>query len=198
FFQQRGVSNALLILVFMLLYKLGDSMATALQTPFFQDLGFSGTEIGVIAKNISLWAVIIGGIFGGVWMIRLGINRSLWIFGGVQIVSILGFALLAQVGADRLVLAVVMFFEYLGVGLGTAAFIAFIYRSTSVQHAATQIALLTALTALPRTLANASTGLIVESVGWELFFYICTLLAVPGMLLLFKVAPWNGDKKADT
>lgn len=191
FFQRNGVKQALLVISFMFLYKLGDSMATALQTPLFLDIGFTKTEIGVVAKNASLWPAIIGGVFGGIWMIQLGINRALWIFGGVQIVSILGFALLAHVGANKLVLAGVMIFEYLGVGLGTAAFTAFIARTTSLEHTATQLALFTALTALPRTFANASTGIIVEHIGWETFFYFCTLLAVPGMLLLFKVAPWN-------
>jgi len=191
FFHRNGVQQALLIITFMFLYKLGDSMATALQTPFFLDLGFTKTDIGIIAKNASLWPVIIGGVFGGIWMIQLGINRALWVFGFVQITSILGFALLAHVGADKLVLALVMIFEYLGVGLGTAAFVAFICRTTSIEHTATQLALFTALAALPRTAANAATGFIVESVGWEQFFYICTLLAIPGMLLLFKVAPWN-------
>jgi len=196
FFQRNGVKHALLILSFMFLYKLGDNMATALQTPLFLDLGFSKTEIGVIAKNASLWPAIIGGLFGGILMIQLGINRALWLFGLVQIISILGFALLAHVGANKLVLAGVMVFEYLGVGLGTAAFTAFIARMTSLEHTATQLALFTALAALPRTAANATTGIIVEAIGWESFFYVCTLLAIPGMLLLFKVAPWNGDRKA--
>lgn len=201
FFNRNGVKQALLVLSFMFLYKLGDNMATALQTPLFLDLGFTKTDIGVIAKNASLWPAIIGGIFGGIWMIQLGINRALWIFGGVQIVSILGFALLAHVGANKLVLAFVMVFEYLGVGLGTAAFTAFIARTTSLEHTATQLALFTALAALPRTAANATTGFIVEAIGWESFFYLCTALAIPGMLLLFKVAPWNensGQPKQNT
>ena len=87
-------------------------------------------------------------------------------------------------------------FEYLGVGLGTAAFIAFIFRVTNPVFAATQLALFTALTAVPRTLASSVTGVIVETVGWENFFYLCTLLAIPGMLLLLKVAPWNEEKSA--
>ena len=126
-------------------------------------------------------------------MIKLGINRALWIFGLVQIVSILGFALLAEVGTNLWILGVVVAFEYLGVGLGTAAFIAFIARTTNPVFAATQFALFTALTAVPRTLANAVTGLIVEQVGWTTFFLLCVVVAVPGMLLLFKVAPWVAD-----
>ena len=194
FFSRQGVQHALLILAFMLLYKLGDSMATALATPFYLDMGYSKTEIGLVAKQAALWPVIIGGILGGILMLKIGINRALWLFGLVQIVSILGFALLARVGGGLWLLGLVIGFEYLGVGLGTAAFVAFIARTTNPAFAATQLALFTALTAVPRTIASAATGVIVEGVGWENFFYLCTLLAIPGMLLLIKVAPWNGDK----
>ena len=191
FFSRQGVQQAVLILTFMLLYKLGDSMATALATPFYLDMGFTKTEIGLVAKHAALWPMIIGGILGGILMLKIGINRALWLFGLVQIISILGFAVLARVGEGIGLLALVIGFEYLGVGLGTAAFIAFIARSTHPAFAATQFALFTALTAVPRTVASSATGIIVEGVGWENFFYLCTLLAIPGMLLLLKVAPWN-------
>jgi len=193
FFQRKGVAGGLLVLAFMFLYKLGDSMATALSYPFYHDLGFGGTEIGLIAKNAALWSAIIGGFLAIPAMARMGINRSLWLFGVVQIVSILGFWLLSTVGNDPLLLALVISFEYLGVGLGTAAFTAYIARETSIAFAATQFALLTALTALPRTFANATVGMIVEAVGWSQFFILCTAVAIPGMLLLFKLAPWNGE-----
>ena len=195
FFSRKGVRQACLILSFMLLYKLGDSMATALATPFYLDMGYSKTEIGLVAKHAALWPMIIGGILGGLLMLKTGINRALWLFGVVQIISILGFAVLARVGEGLWLLGLVISFEYLGVGLGTAAFVAFMARSTHPAFAATQLALFTALTAVPRTVASSVTGIIVEGTGWENFFYLCTLLAVPGMLLLFKVAPWNGESK---
>jgi len=88
-------------------------------------------------------------------------------------------------------LAVVISFEYLGVGMGTAAFTAFIARETSRTYAATQFALFTALAALPRTFANASTGVIVEQIGWLNFFLLCAILALPGMVILIWVAPWS-------
>jgi len=195
FFSRQGVKQASLILAFMLLYKLGDSMATALATPFYLDLGFSMTQIGLIAKHAALWPMIFGGILGGILMLKIGINRALWLFGLVQIISILGFAVLARVGEGLWLLGLVISFEYLGVGLGTAAFVAFIARSTHPAFAATQLALFTALTAVPRTMASSVTGIIVEGIGWESFFYLCTLLAIPGMLLLFKVAPWSPREK---
>jgi PAT family beta-lactamase induction signal transducer AmpG len=191
FIQRKGLGSAVLILSFLFLYKLGDNMATALSTPFYLDVGFTLTQVGSIAKVASLIAVIVGGFAGGLMMLKLGINRALWAFGVVQVVSILGFAVLAEVGANPWVLGTVVALEYLGVGLGTAAFIAFIARTTNPVFAATQFALFTALTAVPRTLANATTGLIVEQVGWTSFFLLCSVVAIPGMLLLFKVAPWN-------
>ncbi|MCK5325832.1 MAG: MFS transporter, partial [Woeseiaceae bacterium] len=191
FIERKGVGAAGLILAFLFLYKLGDNMATALQTPFFVDVGFSLIQIGSIAKFASLIAAIVGGLVGGVMMIKLGINRALWSFGVVQVISILGFALLSEVGTNPWMLGTVVALEYLGVGLGTAAFTAFIARTTNPVFAATQFALFTALAAVPRTLANAVTGVIVEQVGWTNFFLLCTALAMPGMLLLFKIAPWN-------
>ena len=191
FISRAGWKEALLVLLFIFLYKLGDSMATALATPFYLDLGFTMTDIGVIAKNAGLWASVIGGMLGGLWMVKIGINRGLWLFGVVQLVSILGFAWLAwENRPDRLLLAGVIAFEALGVGLGTAAFVAFIARATDPRYTATQFALFTSLAALPRTVVNASTGLIVDRVGWFAFFLLCAVLALPGMALLLRVAPW--------
>ena len=193
FVERKGLNAALIILAFLFCYKLGDSMATALQSPFYIDVGFSLTQIGTIAKFASLISAIFGGLVGGVIMIRLGINRALWLFGIVQIVSILGFVVLNEVGANPWVLGAAVSLEYLGVGLGTAAFVAFIARSTNPMFAATQFALLTAVASVPRIFASSVTGVIVEQVGWTNFFLLCTLLAIPGMLLLFKVAPWNEE-----
>ena len=195
YFQRVGWRTAALALFFMVAYKLGDNMATALATPFYLDLGFSMTEIGLVAKHAALWPAIAGGLLGGVFMLRLGINRALWVFGLVQMISILGFAWLASVGPALWLLAVVIAFEYLGVGLGTAAFTAFIARESSKAFAATQFALFTALAALPRSLANAVTGFIVEETGWVIFFCLCTLLAIPGMVTLLWVAPWQSDRE---
>ena len=198
FIGRDGVRSALLVLGFIFLYKLGDSMCTALATPFYLDMGFSKSDIGLIAKNAGLWPSVIGGLLGGLWMLKLGINRGLWLFGVVQVVSILGFAWLSRIGpfleigaTQRAALALVIGFEALGVGLGAAAFVAYIARATHPAYTATQFALFTSLAAVPRTFLNATTGWLVEQLGWFGFFMLCVLLALPGMLLLFKVAPWN-------
>ncbi|HJU70939.1 MAG TPA: AmpG family muropeptide MFS transporter [Paucimonas sp.] len=195
FLARDGWAGALSVLGFIFLYKLGDSMATALATKFYLDLGFSMTQIGAVAKATGFWASIVGGIIGGVWMVQLGINRGLWIFGVVQAVAILGFAWLAQAGANTLVLAAVIGFEAFGVGLGTAAFVAYIARTTDPRYTATQFALFTSLAAVPRTFINSSVGFIVAETGWFLFFLLCFVLALPGMLMLPKIAPWNEQKE---
>ena len=205
FFSRQGVKRALLVLLFIFLYKLGDSMATALATPFYLDMGYSKSDIGLIAKNAGLWPAVIFGIIGGIWMLKLGINKALWLFGLVQIVTILGFVWLAAAGpfpvvgaTERWMLAGVISAEAVGVGLGTAAFVAYMARETNPAYTATQLALFTSLAAVPRTFINATTGYLIEWLGYVSFFWVCFFLAVPGMLLLFWVAPWNGDNKPAT
>ncbi len=198
FVGRQGWRGAVMVLGFIFLYKLGDSLCTALATPFYLDMGFTKTDIGLIAKHAGLWPAVIGALLGGLWMVRLGINRALWLFGMVQLVSIFGFAWLAAQGHyneigvnERIALAIVIGLEALGVGLGTAAFVAFIARATHPAYTATQMALFTSLAAVPRTFINASAGWLVESLGWLNFFWLCAFLAIPGMLLLLKVAPWH-------
>ena len=191
FFSRDGIKAGLAILAFMFLYKLGDNMATALATPFYLDMGFSRTEIGSIAKIASLWAAIAGGIIGGIVMLKVSINRALWLFGFVQMFTILGYVWLSTIGHSPIGLFIVVSGEYLGVGLGAIALTAFMARETSKAFTATQFALFSSFLAVPRIFANASTGFIIEAIGYTQFFILCTLVAIPGMLLLFKVAPWN-------
>lgn len=207
FFRRQGLRPALTLLAFIFLYKLGDSMATALATPFYLDMGFSKSDIGLIAKNASLWPMLLSGIVGGAVMVKTGINRALWLFGVVQAITILGFAWLAHIGPfptghigawQRTALALVIGGEAIGVGLGTAAFVAFIARTTHPAYTATQFALLTSLAAVPRTFINAITGVLIEALGYERFFYLCFLLALPGMALLLCVAPWNNPTPTTT
>jgi len=191
FFSRDSVRSAVLVLSFMFLYKLGDNMATALQTPFFIDMGFTLTEIGTVAKFAILGSSILGTALGGLLMLKLSINRALWLFGFVQLLSILGYAALARIGDNLYALFAVASFEYLGVGLGTVALWAFMAKQTNMRFTATQLALLTSLTAVPRTFANASTGFIVEAIGYFNFYLLCVVFAVPGLVLLKFVAPWS-------
>jgi len=198
FINRKGWQSALLILAFLFFYKLGDSLCTSLATPFYLDMGFSKSQIGLIAKNAGLWPAVIGALLGGIWMLKIGINRALWVFGAVQVVSIFGFYWLAMQGAQPEVttlhltqLAFVIGLEAFGVGLGTAAFVAYIAHTTHPAYTATQFALFTSLTAVPRTFVNATAGWLADQLGWGGFFLLCAVLAIPGMLLLLKVAPWG-------
>jgi len=186
-FQLPGVT---LIVLFLLFYKLGDSMATALATPFYLDMGYDKTTIGSVAKVAALWASIFGAFVAGLIMRHISLIKALFLFGLFQMVTILGFAWLSQLNQpDALDLFVVVSLEYLGVGMGTVAILAFMAKITSLRYAASQFALLTAITAIPRTFVNASTGWLVDQMGYTVFFLLCCLLAVPGMALIGWLLP---------
>jgi PAT family beta-lactamase induction signal transducer AmpG len=188
YFSRRG---ALWILAFILFYKIGDTMASAMTTPFYLDIGFTKTEIGAVVKLFGFWATVAGTLVGGVFMLRLGINRSLWVFGFLQALSTACFAVLARTGPNVSVLSGVIAFENLSGGMGTAAYAAFMASITNKRFTATQYALLTSLMGVPRVIASAPTGFLAKNLGWESFFIACTLIAIPGMMLLLKFAPWN-------
>jgi PAT family beta-lactamase induction signal transducer AmpG len=188
FFRRDG---AVWILAFILLYKIGDTMAAAITTPFYLELGFSKSEIGMVVKLFGSWATIAGAVGGGILMLRLGIQRSLWVFGVLQAVSTVGFAAMARIGCSLPALSGVITFESVTGGMGTSAFVAFMASLTNKQFTATQYALLTSIMGLPRVLASAPTGLAAKHLGWEWFFILCTLAAIPGLLVLARFAPWT-------
>ncbi|MEV4783554.1 AmpG family muropeptide MFS transporter [Burkholderia sp. LMU1-1-1.1] len=192
FILRDGLKQAVIIIMFVLLYKIGDSMATALSTKFFLDVGFTTKQIGLAANATGWWASLAGGAVGGIWMIKLGINRALWVFGVLQAIAILGFAWLAKVGPDPVLLSAVFGFEaFASLGLGSAALVAFMSRATDPRYTATQYALFSSLAAVPRTFINSSVGYIVAETGWFWFFIVCFILAFPAMMMLPKIAPWN-------
>lgn len=176
--------GAWLALAFILLYKLGDTMASAMTTPFYLDLGYSKTEIGTVVKLFGFWATLIGGTLGGIWILRIGMNRALWLFGLGQMLSTLGFVVLAGLQPSIVALATVVAVENLTAGLGTAAFVGFMAALTDRRFTATQYALLSSLVGVPRVFASAPTGWLAEWLGWAGFFLMCALIAIPGLLLL--------------
>jgi PAT family beta-lactamase induction signal transducer AmpG len=195
YFSRNG---ALWILAFILLYKIGDTMASAMTTPFYLDIGFSKTEIGAVVKLFGFWATIAGGLIGGGLMIRLGIVRSLWVFGTLQAISTACFAILARMGHSIPTLSWVIGFENFSSGMGTAAYAAFMASITNKKFTATQYALLTSLMGVPRVMASAPTGFLAKNLGWEAFFIACTVIAIPGMLILLKFAPWMPNSEKGT
>jgi PAT family beta-lactamase induction signal transducer AmpG len=183
--------EAFWILAFILFYKLGDTMAASMTIPFYLAIGFSKTQIGAVVKLFGFWATVGGSLIGGLVMLRLGIGRSLWVFGLLQALSTAGFAFLAHMGANLPALAAVISFENLSSGMGTAAYAAFMASITDKRFTATQYALLSSLMGVPRVIAATPTGFLAKYMGWESFFIACALIAIPGLLLLLKFAPWQ-------
>ncbi|WP_319589119.1 AmpG family muropeptide MFS transporter [uncultured Desulfobulbus sp.] len=180
--------RALLLLLFILLYKIGDQMASTLTTPFYLDLGFSKTQIGAVAKLFGFWSTIVGGLVGGTILLRIGIIKSLWIFGILQAVSILSFSALALMGNTITGLIVAIVLEQLTSGMGTCAYVAYMASLTNKKFTATQYALLSSCMGIPRVIIAAPAGWLAELVGWPLFFFGCAVAAIPGLLLLPLVA----------
>jgi PAT family beta-lactamase induction signal transducer AmpG len=191
--------RAILVLLFILLYKIGDNMAGAMTIPFILKMGFSKTEYFVIVKGIGMFGLFGGVIFGGAVMIRLGIAKSLWVFGILQALSTAFFAILVIVDHNSLmwldyrqvILGCIVGFEFFSTGLGQAAYATYMAIQTNKRFTATQYALLTSLMAVPGVVAASVTGFMAKYLGWDLFYFLCAVFAIPGMLLLFKIAPWN-------
>ncbi|HYH41250.1 MAG TPA: MFS transporter, partial [Burkholderiales bacterium] len=192
YFTREG---AWLALTFILLYKLGDTMASAMTTPFYLDLGYSKTDIGAIVKLFGFWATIAGGTLGGIWIMRMGMNRALWVFGFGQMISTLGFAALAGMPPTLAALATVVALENFTAGLGTAAFVGFMAALTDRRFTATQYALLSSLMGVPRVLAAAPTGWMAASLGWMWFFVLCAAIAIPGLIMLRWITRLAGSRK---
>lgn len=194
FFHRMG-PTAFWVLLFILMYKIGDAMAANMTNAFYVDQGFSDQEIGATVKLFGSSALLVGALLGGVLMLRLSLWTALFYFGLLQMVSTLGFGWLSVVGNQLWALAVVVAFENLASGMGTAAYLAFMARLTDRRFTATQFALLSSLMSLPRVVFSAMTGPMALYLGWWGFFVACTLLAVPGLLLLVvlksRLAPFG-------
>ncbi len=182
FFNRRA---AVLILLLIILYKLGDAYAGTMTTAFLlRGLGFSATDVGAVNKGLGLLSVIAGATIGGTLMIRFGLFRSLLIFGILQAVSTFSFVVLAWAGKSYAVMIGAVAFENLTGGMGTASFVALLMTLCNQRYSATQFALLSSLAALGRVVITPTSGYVVEAIGWAWFFVIATLTALPGLLLL--------------
>ena len=185
FFSRDG---AWMLLALIVLYKLGDAFAGSLTTTFLiRGIGFSVGEGGAINKGMGRAATIVGALFGGALMARLGLFRSLLFFGVLQAVSNLSFMVLAWVGKSYAMLVFTIGFENLAGGMGTAAFVAFLMALCNHNFTATQFALFSALASLGRVFVGPASGVLVDEFGWLLFFLITFLAAIPGLLLLWKM-----------
>ncbi len=193
FFQRAGPFLGAAVLLFIILFKLPDYLGASMRAPFLIQTGFSETEIGAILGGIGLGATIFGALFGGAVVAKLGINRSLWIFGLLQAASNLMYYFQAEVGKNNSFLVVTMVVENFCTGLVTAGFVAFLMSLCSVRFSATQYALLSSLMSASRDIVVAPFGRVAESVGWSNYFLITLAAALPGLLLLPLFAPWNRE-----
>jgi PAT family beta-lactamase induction signal transducer AmpG len=208
YFAQPGAGA---FLAFIVLYKLGDAFAGALMTPFLlKTMAFSAAEVGVVNKLIGLWLTIGGALLGGLLMLRLGLWRALLLFGVLQMASNLGFWWLALSGKGLMPglvipafdwgfiqlaqaapvdggLLMVVAFENLSGGMGTAAFLAFLMSLCNQRFTATQFALLSAFASVGRVWVGPVAGVLAESIGWPTFFIVSTLLATPALWMLLRL-----------
>jgi len=176
-----------LILIFVLLYKVGDTMAHSLSTNFYLEIGFSKTEIGTVVKFFGLGATLLGAFIGGALSLKIGLFKSLIYFGIFQLIATLGFSILFYTGNNLYMLIAVVSLENLAAGMGYTAYLAFIANMTSKNFTATQFALMTALMSLPRTFLSGTSGYLVEFMNWDLYFVFCSLIAIPALLILKKI-----------
>jgi len=187
--------GALWILLFVLLYKMGDNLAGALNIPFILSQGFSRSEYFVVVKGLGMFCMFGGVLLGGALLVRLKISTALWIFGILQMISTAAFALLVVFDHEDVwwsqyrhwILSGIVSFEFLATGLGQAAYATFMALQTNKRFTATQYALLTSLMAVPGTVFAAGTGYLAEGLGWISFYIFCALVAIPGLLLIPKV-----------
>jgi len=181
FFRRTGSVE---ILLFIILYKLGDVAAGSMTTPFMIQIGFSRTDIGTVNKVLGLIATIAGTLAGGTLIIKIGIRKGLLFFGLCAACSNALFMLLAHVGHNLGVMTLAVGVENLCTGMGTAAFTAFLMSLCDQRFTATQYALLTSFMALSRVFVGPPAGYWAQTVGWQPYFLTCVLLAIPGLLLL--------------
>ena len=180
--------NGLVILFFVMCFKLGDAMSGAMLSPFYVKMGYSNFDIGLIAKFYGSIAALFGLFIGSTIVYMLGVFRSLWIFGFLQALSTGLFALITFTGPERWALAVTVCFEDITAGMGSAAFITYLASITNKKYTATQFAILASVATLGRNFLSGFSGNMVNALGWAPFFYTCALIAVPGMVLLYVVS----------
>ncbi|MEX0270204.1 AmpG family muropeptide MFS transporter [Leptolyngbyaceae cyanobacterium UHCC 1019] len=191
FFSRSGVKAAILVLLFVLFFKLGDALVGNMAIPFLLDIGYSKTAIGALQGTFGFLATTLGVVGGGILLTRIGINRALWIFGGLQALSNLGYFSLTLLPQGTQWLLVAITLENFCAGLVTAAFVAYLMSQCNHAFTATQYALLSSLMASSNIILAAPAGDLAKVTGWSVFFLLTLLASLPGLLLLPFVAPWN-------
>lgn len=193
FFQRTGLWKGLLVLAFIVLYKYPESLAQNMLTPFLLQSGFTKADVATAQGVVGLAATVVGSLAGGAIVGKLGINKSLWLFGLAQALSNLMYYILARLGHNLPFLYVAVAVEYFCFGLVAAGLVAFLMSICSMRFSATQYALLSSLMAASRDVLVAPGGRIAEAVGWPMFFLITVLVGIPAIAPLPFFAPWRGE-----
>jgi PAT family beta-lactamase induction signal transducer AmpG len=186
--------RALEITIFLVLYKFGDNLASALVSPFLIQVGYDQIDVGVASGTIGLVGTIVGSILGGTITSAIGLGHSLWLFGLLQAFSNIGYVLIAQAGVNRLLMYGAIAVETGTSGMGTGAFSVLLLRLTQKKFSATQYALLSSIFALGRTVAGPLAGVLVDAIGWRVFFILTIFAAAPGLIMLQRFVPF-GEKE---
>jgi PAT family beta-lactamase induction signal transducer AmpG len=182
--------RAVALLALIVFYKLGDAFAGALSTSFLiRGAGFSAAEVGAVNKILGLAATIVGVIAGGAWLARKPLHQALLLFGLLQAVSNLGYWLVAIMPRETVLMAFAVGLENLCGGLGTAAFVALLMALTERRFSAAQFALLSALSAVGRVYVGPLAAILVEMIGWPVFFLVTVAAAIPGIVLVIRLSP---------
>lgn len=172
------------VLLFVALYKYGEALLGVMANPFYLDIGFSKDEIAAVSKLYGFAMTIAGGLIGGVLVARLGIMRALLVAGAFQCVANLAFTAQALIGHSIPALAVTISIENLTAAMATTAFVAYIASLCNVTYTATQFALLTSMMNAARIVFASGGGWLAEQMDWAWYFFVTTLAAVPGLLVL--------------
>ena len=187
FFQRYGLQLALLLLLFVGFYRISDIVLGVISNVFFQDMQFTKTEIATVVKTFGLFMTILGGFLGGFLALRFGVMNTLYLGAFLTVATNLLFMLLAQAGHDIVILYVVISADNLTAGLASAAFVAFLSSLTNISFTAVQYAIFSSLmTLLPKMIGGYS-GSMVETVGYEYFFLVASLIGLPVLLLIYLI-----------
>lgn len=209
-----GRPRALEITAFVLLYRLADSFAGALISPFLLQKGFSAFDVGVVRGAVGVWGTLLGNFLGGLLAARVGVGRALWICGVLQIVSNVGYAIIAVIdptvgmialpsflgggavaSSISLPLQAAIFVETAAGGMGWGAFGVLLLRLTDKRFSATQYALFSSLVGLARTFVGPPAGIMADAMGWAPFFLVSMLFGLPGLVVLRRFVPWGEEPK---
>lgn len=184
-----SIPRSMEIIVFVILYKFADNLASALLNPFLIDMGYNSDQRGLAIKTVGLFCTLGGTFLGGFLTTIIGLGHSLWIFGLLQIFSNIGYIALSKSGTNPTLFYSAMGFETFTQGLAAGSFSVLLLRLTAKRFSATQFALFSSMVAITRVLGGSLSGFAVSGLGWTNFYYMTMLAGIPGLIFLQRFSP---------